>query len=74
MHYDILQILKKISQKSDVNMKHSAAILKDNKILQVSFNKHSINSTIHAEINAIKDFKQLKKPLFCDILVTQIKN
>jgi len=60
------EILKKmihVAKKSNVNQKHSCALLVNNRIITTGFNKYCNNNqfsnTIHAEIDALFNFKKL---------------
>jgi len=79
---DFLQkILIKIAEKSDVNQRHSAAIIKNGKIIDMGFNKYcsfAKKSTIHAEMDVLSNLKKKYKNTSSfnglDIIIIRIGN
>lgn len=62
--YDLENFLIKNAEKSCVNQKHSAALLKNGKIIGVGYNKYcsfAKKSTIHAEIDVLMNMKRKYK-------------
>jgi deoxycytidylate deaminase len=79
----ILDNLKKTAMKSSVNNRHSAALIKKDVILNLSYNKFikqikhckSIHYlTIHAEVNAICSYYDKKNVRGMNIIVIRIDN
>ena len=69
---NIIRHLQTESEKSNCNYKHSAAIIKNNKIYSIGYNYFSNNISIHAEIDACKKFLYTNKNVSltnCDLIV-----
>ena len=82
MHIDIeylRDILIKFAENSDVNQRHSAAIIKGDKILNIGFNKYCTlakKNTIHAEMDVLFSLKKKCKNQIkgVDIIIIRISN
>lgn len=77
--YDLEHFLIKNAEKSCVNQKHSAALLKNGKIIDVGYNKYcsfTKKSTIHAEIDVLmnmrKKYKKKYQMINLDIIIIRI--
>ena len=58
---NLIEKLKKIAQKSPVNNRHSAVLFKNDNFYNFSYNTFvKQDTTVHAEINAIKTFYERK--------------
>lgn len=58
---NLIDKLKKIAQKSPVNNRHSAVLFKNDNFYNFSYNTFvKQDTTVHAEINAIKTFYERK--------------
>lgn len=55
----ILNKLKHTCNKSNCSYKHSSAIIHKNKVLSIGYNYHFNNISIHAEIDACKNYMKL---------------
>lgn len=82
MHINIeyfREILVKFAENSDVNQRHSAAIIKGDKILNIGFNKYcrfAKQNTIHAEMDVLLSLKKKCKHQIksVDIIIIRISN
>lgn len=83
MACNLTDTLINIAQKSNVNQKHSAALIKNGKILNYGYNKYTsfaTKSTIHAEMDALLTLIALKKKfkkhhlLNMDIIIIRISS
>jgi tRNA(Arg) A34 adenosine deaminase TadA len=78
--YDIItKKLIEFAKKSNVNQRHSAAIINGNNIFNIGINKYCTNkklSTIHAEIDTLFAFKTKYKKIIdgVDIIVIRVNN
>lgn len=69
---NIIRHLQNESQKSNCNYKHSAAIIKNNKLYSIGYNYFFNNISIHAEIDACKKFLYSNNKMSlnnCDLIV-----
>lgn len=57
----IINELIQLSEKSNCNYKHASAIIKNEKVLSFGYNYHYNNISIHAEIDACKNFMKISK-------------
>jgi len=58
---DMIEDLIKISMLSTCHYKHSAAVIKNGKILSMGINKFYNNISIHAEVDAVINYMKLYK-------------
>ncbi len=74
---DIVIQLIKLAEKSDVSFRHSAAVIKDNNIISMGYNKYIFNkelgiyTTVHAEIDALN---KVKKYTLVDVVTLRLSN
>lgn len=80
--YDQIEILKKVALNSELHYKHSACVLKGDKILKIGINRYfktlnyennNIKLSIHAEIDALFKMNQ-KFTKGTDILIIRLGN
>lgn len=75
----ILKKLKTVAEKSNVNSRHSCALVVDNNIITLGFNRYCNNkkysNTIHAEIDALFKLKtKIKTREKVDIIIIRLSN
>lgn len=79
---DTLKKLISVAEKSNVNQRHSCALIVHNSIIVTGFNKYTNNNkfsnTVHAEIDALFKMKNLvkndKKINSVDLLIIRLSN
>lgn len=77
-NYSLEDYLIKIAEKSCVNQKHSAAIIKNGEVINIGYNKYCSSfakkSTIHAEMDVLMNLKKkYKKHLLTNIDIVIIR-